>query len=86
MLVFPQTAVECHCVSLEILMYSELPIEFPKLPLYIDQETEILEISYVKFLIRFLTGMKNEILTIWIQVKQDVRAGRASQHRCLLPT
>lgn len=50
MLVFPQTAVECHCVSLEILMYSELPIEFPKLPLYIDQETKILEISYVNFL------------------------------------
>lgn len=53
LLVFPQTAVECHRVSLEILMYSELPIEFPELSLYIDQETMILEISYVNFLSGF---------------------------------
>lgn len=53
MLVFPQTAVECHRVYLEILMYSELPIEFPKLSWYIDQETIILEISYMNFLLGF---------------------------------
>lgn len=53
MLVFPQTAVECHRVSLEILMYSELPIEFPKLPLCIDQEIVVVEISYLNFLLDF---------------------------------
>lgn len=53
MLVFPQTAGECHRVSLEILIYSELPIEFPKLSWYIDQETMILEISYMNFLLGF---------------------------------
>lgn len=62
-------------------MYSELTPEFPKLSLCIDQETMVLEISY---LIRFLTGMK-EILSSYIQVSTGVWAGGASQYRCLLP-
>lgn len=45
-------------VSLEILMYSKLPIEFPKLSLCIDQETMVLEISYLNFLSDFWLGWR----------------------------